>query len=62
MNYARYLKMTALAGFTIARLFATITPAVGQTRDAADSTMDRSVRTEHSVPVQRSAHTMAPVR
>ncbi len=58
MNYTRCLKMTALAGFAIARLFATITPAVGQTCDAVDSLTDRNVKTEHSVPLQRGAHTM----
>jgi hypothetical protein len=62
MNYARYLKMTALVGFTIARLFATITPAVGQTRDAVASITDRNARTEYSMPVQLGPHTMALVR
>lgn len=57
MNAPRYLKMTALAGFAIARLFATITPAVGQTREAVDSITGRSVKTEHSISVQRDAHT-----
>ena len=50
MNTTRYLKMTALAVFAIARLFATITPAVGQTRDAVYSATDRNVKTEYAIP------------
>ena len=51
MNIARYLKMSALAAFAIARLFATITPAMGQTRDAVHSIADRNVKTEYAVHI-----------
>lgn len=50
MNTARYLKMSALAAFAIARLFATITPAMGQTTDVT-----------HAIPFEHRAHMMAPM-